>query len=273
MRTLPIILAILTTTLSTVYAQSKVDLRLLQVSNQVEQSCFDMEIRSPYRESINLAGQNYRVFYDAEKANVIKESIKNYTSEESYGALEVIVTEQNDIGFLSLSVDGRALNDHTTKIPSNGNWIKVASACFKNISDNPYDIVWANDRTSQFASAQVALSQWDAVDHQSVLEANLMIDHLGNPFTSGNASLDVSVYPNPVVDQMKVKIGADDTNAMTLLIKDVIGREVAMEQISGLSEYSYDLSNWPSGRYTVELLDRDGGVLQTQSVIKAYDHQ
>ena len=126
MRTLPIILAILTISLSTICAQSKVDLRLLQVTNQVEQSCFDMEIRSPYRESINLAGQNYRVFYDAEKANVIKESIKNYTSEESYGALEVIVTEQKDIGFLSLSVDGRALNDYTTTIPSDGSWIKVA---------------------------------------------------------------------------------------------------------------------------------------------------
>lgn len=273
MRILLIMLAILNISLSTISAQSKVDLRLLQVANQVEQSCFDMEIRSPYRESIDLAGQNYRVFYDAENANVIKESIKNYTSEESYGALEVIVSEQNDIGFLSLSVDGRALNDHTTTIPSDGSWIKVASVCFKNTSNDPYDIVWANDRTSQFASAQVALSMWDGVDHQSVLEANLMIDHLGNPFTSGDSNLDVSVYPNPVVDQMKVKIAAENPNAMTLLIKDVIGREVAMEKVSALSEYSYDLSKWPSGRYTVELLDTNGGVLQSQSIIKAYDHQ
>ncbi len=232
-----------------------------------------MEIRSPYRESIDLVLQNYRVFYDAENANVIKESIKNYTSEESIGALEVIVLEQNDKGFLSLSVDGRALNDYTTTIPSDGSWIKVASVCFKNISNNLYDIVWANDRSSQFASAQVALSQWDAVDHQSMLEANLMIDHLGNPFTSGDSNLDVSVFPKPVIDLMKVKIAAENSNAKTLLIKDVIGREVAIEKVSGLSVYSYDLSKWFSGRYTVELLDTNGGVFQSQSIIKAYDHQ
>ena len=265
-------LIILAVSLSPVFGQSKVDLRLIQQSHQANKSCYDMEMRSPFKENIDLAGQNYRVFYDAQKARVIKSSVQNYVSRESYGPLEVIVTEQDDIGFLSLSVDGKAYNEHTLTIPNDGSWIKVASACFQSILNEDYDIVWANERTAQFASAQVALSKWETENEQKYLQANLMIDHMGNGFALGNDELDISVYPNPIIDLIRVKVDDKNSKANTILIKDVIGREVATDDISGLAEFSYDLSNWPSGRYTVELLDKSGSILRTKSVIKAYNN-
>ncbi len=254
-------------------SQGKVDLRLLQVANHASQSCYDLELSSPFKEEIKLAGQNYRIFYNAEKATVLKESIKDYSSDKAYSALDIINTEQGEIGFLSLSIDARVYNDQTTIIPKDGTWTTVASACFKKLSNDSYDLVWANDRTLEFASAKVALSEWKNSENQVVLPANMMIDYIANHSLEHNQSFEMSIYPNPVVDHIKVDIGSGLSDNHSIIIKDVIGREVAYENLGGNQELYYDLSNWPSGRYTVEVIDQNGGVLHTESVIKTYDNR
>jgi hypothetical protein len=272
MKTIASLILSLFLSISFLTAQSQVDLRILQVSQQQSKACYDLEIRSPYHEQISLAGQNYRMFYNAKQAEVIEESIKNYSSRKSYGDLDVLSTEQNDIGFLSLSVDARVNNDHTVILPQDGSWVAVASACFNSISDDAYDLVWASQLTQDFASAQVALSKWDSDDEQVVIEPNLLIDYLSQDGRLTESAVDITVYPNPVADYINIKFdGQNDAN--TISITDGIGRQVAYESLNSQDQFSYDLSNWPSGRYTVDVLDSNGGVINSKSVIKTFDNQ
>ena len=272
MKTIALFILSLLLSVTFLTAQSQGDLRISQKSQQNSRACYDLEIRSPYNEHISLAGQNYRMFYNADHATVIEESIKNYSSLQSYGALEVISTEQNDIGFLSLSVDARVNNDHTLIVPHDGSWVTVASACFNSISDDSYDLVWASQLTKDFASAQVALSMWKTDDEQVVIEPNLLIDHLSQDGSLNESTVDISVYPNPVADYINIKLdGQNDAN--TILITDGIGRQVAYQALNNQEQFSYDLSNWPSGRYTVDVLDINGGILNSKSVIKTFDNQ
>ena len=272
MKTIASFILSLTLGVTLLTAQSQVDLRILQVSQQNDKACYDLEIRSPHNEQINLAGQNYRMFYNADQASVIEESIKNYSSLQSYGDLEMISTEQNDVGFLSLSVDARINNDHTLIVPQDGSWIRVASACFNSISGDSYDLVWASQLTQDFASAHVALSKWRVDDEQEVIEPNLLIDHLGQDFSASEDLVDISVYPNPVADYINIELDGQ-SGANRILITDGIGRQVAYESLNNQDKFSYDLSNWPSGRYTVDVLDIDGGVINSKSVIKTFDNQ
>lgn len=250
-------------------AQNKVDLRLQQVSVNADQSCFDIELSSPHKVDIKLAGQNFRIFYDSKRTKLIESSIRTYISDQSYSAPDVINTADNGIGFFSLSLDARVNDQSTIILPIDGSWKKVANACFANQGSDRYDLVWANDRTNQFASAQVALSEWVDEQKQAVLSPNMMIDYLGKDMADNIMSMEVKVYPNPLVDHIKVDIEGDYGQDVSLLITDVIGREVVYQSIDGSSNLYYDMSNWPSGRYKVELLDIEGRILHSENVVKA----
>lgn len=267
MKIIPILFIALLTHVST-YAQHKVDVRLDQVSLEANQSCYSIDMRSPYGESINLAGQNYRVFYDAKKAKLIEGAIGVKLSEKAYSKVDIINTTQNDIGFLSLSIDGRELNEYTTTVDHQGTWSEIATICFEHTQLVDFDLIWADESTENFASATVALSEWVDDENQSVLLANTLISHLANNSNNKLEGVEMNVFPNPVVDFVQIDILKMADNDMTLIIKDVIGREVAFENVIGPANLSYNLTNWPSGRYTVELVSKKGNTVYTESIVK-----
>ena len=251
-----------------VFAQNKVDVRLDQISADQSKSCYSIDLRSPYGESIDLAGQNYRIFYDAKKAKLLKESINSKLSLESYSKVDIINTTQNDIGFLSLSIDGRSKNTSTITLDHKGSWTPVQSVCFEHINHKDFDLIWADKSTEDFASAQVALSEWIDHDNQKVLQTNLLINHMANNEMDQEGDIEMTVFPNPIVDYVQVDIKRINEK-VDLIIKDVIGREVVFESIIGQSNMIYDLSNWPSGRYTIELLGSNGNIVHQESIVKA----
>ena len=83
---------------------SKVELRLSQINTAQAEQCFDLEIRSPYNEDIKLAGQNYRLFYDASKAEVVKEKTSLSLDQEAYSETDMISSIQGDEGLQFLSL-------------------------------------------------------------------------------------------------------------------------------------------------------------------------
>ncbi len=245
--------------------QSKVELRLNHINTSQSEQCFDLELRSPYNEDIKLAGQNYRLFYDASKAEVIKEKTTLSLDQEAYSKTDMISSIHGDVGFLSLSVDARANTDQTINVDKSGEWTRVGKACFMPTTQKGFDVIWANERTEYYASAQVTLSKWVDEEEQAVLDPELMIDYT-QAHNTISEDISMEVFPNPVVDRVQIAIDRQEST-VDILIKDVIGREVVYDSVDGKSVSDYDLSGWPAGRYTVELI-ADSGEIFTKSIIK-----
>jgi len=267
LRTIPIILLVLIRAL-TLTGQSKVDISLDATPSSGGQACFDISVKSGDQNDINLAGQNYRLFYDADKLEFMEDRASYSFDPSAYGRVYIHNTETKGIGFLSLSLDGRKLTEKTIKLKQGASWNKVMNVCFKETTEVPYDLTWAHrSRTAKFASAEVALSEWVSTDRQQVLTINELKDFTNttDALVSGNIAL--KVYPNPVVDFINVEI-VGNPESHQLIIKDIIGREVVYDNIPGDQVASYDLVNWPEGSYTVELLNEDAERIATKKVIK-----
>lgn len=262
------ILALTTLTSIGVNAQNRADVKLNHKSSTNKQVCFDIEIRSAEKKEIPLAGQNYRLFYDASKLKYSEDNLVYRLSQEAYSDMEVLEDGQNNIGFISLSVDGMARTPETITLSREGEWHNVASVCFDKLTDRDFDIVWADESTANFASAQVALSEWKDDEEQIVVLPNLLMGYSSLSQIDSKDAVSLQLYPNPLASFLNVDLSTNQVEGY-IAIRDVIGREVVYEQITagGAQHYTYDLTNWPSGRYTVELIN-DKGVLFADSVIK-----
>ena len=248
--------------------QTLVDITLQQTPANGGLACFNLSIKSGDNKDISLAGQNYRIFYDSEKLDFLEDKTAYTFDPRAYGKVYIQNTETKGIGFLSLSLDGRKLTDKTIKLVSGSSWSPVMNVCFKETSDTPYDLTWAHrSRTSKFASAEVALSEWISEDRQQVLKVNEIIDFNSVDDTTNKLGIHLNVFPNPVIDYINVEIkGSKDIHQ--IIIKDIIGREVVFDHVSGEQTSSYDLINWPEGTYTVELLNEDNERVTATKVIK-----
>lgn len=254
------------------YGQRTVDIKLYEKLRTQDKACYEIQLRSPHGSDILLAGQNYRLFYDASKVRFIKESVNSRIDDEAYTAIELINTTTHNIGFLSLSIDGRELNDQVQKLSRSGSWHPTVDICFEPLSDRAYDLTWAHpDRTAQFASASVAMSEWITQYEQQIIEPNEIIDFKSQLKMPDQVSqnFEVRVFPNPVVDFVNVEVPASTAKDSRVIIKDIIGREVVYEQLAGKYTMMYDLTNWPEGIYSLEILNSDGHLLYTDQVVKA----
>ena len=252
------------------FSQNSADLRLNQVDKKNNLECFDIELKSPHGKKINLGGQNYRLFYDASRLAFKSDRLHSYLSQEAYTDVDILETQQNQIGFLSLSLDSKEFNNGITELPRSGAWKKALNICFEHTAKDNFELIWADqDKTSHFATASIALSEWVTKDRQQVLLPNILQGYNSQQVKQDLAQeLEIIVYPNPVLDYVNVDLfGNKDLNK--LIIKDVIGREVVFDQVGGKSNLLYDLTNWPDGIYTVELLNQDGDLVYTNNLVKA----
>ena len=265
------ILIVLTTILLSVSlsltGQKNVDLKLKSSHSDATKNCYDILLSSPDGHDIHLAGQNYRLFYDADNLKFLTEEITHNLDPKAYADVDLLVSEE-DIGFVSMSIDSRQLVDAGITLPKTGAWINTMNICFKRLNDRDYDITWANQRkTFSFATAEVAMSEWLNEGKQQILIPNEIHD-----FSSIEQNLietaqqTISVYPNPVVQHVNVTFEAPYSGEV--LVKDIIGRHVVADQISDETFLEYDLSAWPEGGYTVMILNQDGALVRSQALVK-----
>ena len=255
---------------SFVQGQNSADLRLVQVNKKNNLECFDIELKSPHGKNINLGGQNYRLFYDASRLTFQHDQLQSYLSKEAYTDIDVLETDQNQIGFLSLSLDSKEFNQGITVLPRSGAWQKAMNICFDHIAKDNFELIWADqDKTSHFATASIALSEWVTSDRQQVLLPNILQGFNSQQVQNDLAQdIEIIVYPNPVLDYVNVDLFGN-SGLNKLIIKDVIGREVVFDQVGGKSNLLYDLTNWPDGIYTVELLNEEGDLVYSNNLVKA----
>lgn len=251
-------------------AQNKADLRLV-VNNRIQSSnCFDIQLRSPHGENISLAGQNYRIFYNGSNLSFNKSQITSYLDNRAYGKIDIINTNTNNIGFLSLSIDARELGEKTVLLKKSAEWVSTLNICFDKIGDKEIDLTWADgDKTAVYATAQVALSEWMNSKRQQVLLWN-ELGSIQSDLNKELSSLEIKIltYPNPVIDVVNIDIKSGLADLNYIVIKDVIGREVVYDKIKNRNFLSYDLLNWPNGSYSVELFNAQNQKVKSEKLVK-----
>jgi len=214
--------------------QKQIDIKL-QSSNNIEQAaCFDVLLRSAQGHVIDLAGQNYRLFYPAHKLTFLPESISHDMDANTYTTPDVISSIHQNIGFLSISVDSKQLTDKIIKLDRGGDWLKTLNLCFEGKEDQYFDLTWANKRkTGGFATAEVAFSEWESSERQQILSPNEVIDYTSlDDEQIARHALDIHIFPNPVVDELQVSFASPQSEEQnTLIIMDVIGREQQLIKI------------------------------------------
>lgn len=254
---------------SDLMGQKQVDIMLKATGQKSDIRCFDILLRSPNGYDIDLAGQNYRLFYNADRISFLPDRITHTMDRNTYSKIDLINTEDHNIGFISMSVDGKALTKETISLQKNAAWQQTMNICFQLESEDGYNITWANaKKTSVFATAEVAMSEWLNKDQQQVLLPNEIIDFSSlNYLEDSNESTSFSIFPNPTTDYVQIEFDKTQINS-AVVIKDVIGREVINERISGLASVIYSLDKWPEGAYTITILDKDGYRITSENILK-----
>ncbi|MEN0002549.1 MAG: T9SS type A sorting domain-containing protein [Bacteroidota bacterium] len=73
----------------------------------------------------------------------------------------------------------------------------------------------------------------------------------------------IEVFPNPAVDQIKVKNAA---KVSKLILFNVVGREMKRFNVS--EGKSYSIRDLPNGMYLVQILDKQEKIITTQRLTK-----
>lgn len=251
------------------YTQKPIDLKL-QATPSVQEgtACFDVMIRSSAGYDIFLAGQNYRLFFNGQDTRFREDLISHDLDPSTYGKLDIQHTTSDNIGFVSVSLDSRKFTDNILQLDRKGTWAKTLNLCFDYDASKTLDLTWADTRrTSRFATAEIAFSEWEDADNQQILEPNVVSDFSSADFVDTEEKLVLSLYPNPTTDAMKVELNGN-TGLRTLIVKDIIGREFVNESFDGKQVNTYDVSRWPEGSYTALVADQTGNILISEQIIK-----
>lgn len=84
---------------------------------------------------------------------------------------------------------------------------------------------------------------------------------------SGKPKSDIRIYPNPTKEFFNVEVTSESQEPYELSISDITGRVVYSEnQISSLTNKKVDISDLPSGAYSVTILEKD--ISRTFRIIK-----
>ena len=178
-------------------AQQLYDIRFLldDIDCETGQTCYNVQIKSGDGQVWNLAGQNYRIFYDASTASYVNGSVTSELPPASYSAPLVTSDQQNvdasgfpgdlpfsaTLSFFNYSIDLMNLSSGGVNLPADGDWLTTSRLCFdvpQSVIENGSEclnLVWARmGRTDEFATAFVEVSQW--------ISTNNTAEALGNVF-------------------------------------------------------------------------------------------
>ncbi len=162
------------------HSQNKFDVRLhLDSVNCVElQVCYAVQLRSSSGQSWNVAGQNYRLYYDGSLASfqsgysllpntyqgfTLVQDIQNVDASATNGVLSF----ESSLSFLNYTMDLNDIINGGINLPANGDWLTTSQLCFtvsSSLLDSPdvcLEAVWAREGlTNEYATSFVQVSEW-----------------------------------------------------------------------------------------------------------------
>jgi len=200
MKTLYLLLtAMVSLVCANVSAQQLYDIRFLldDIDCETGQTCYNVQIKSGDGQVWNLAGQNYRIFYDASTASYISGSVTSELPAAQYSA-PLVTSDQQDVdasgfpgdlpfsatlSFFNYSIDLMNLSSGGINLPADGEWMTTSRLCFdvpqSALEDGSecLNLVWARmGRTDEFATAFVEISQWISTNNTAEAIGNVFDD-------------------------------------------------------------------------------------------------
>lgn len=157
------------------------DLRfnLTSIDCETRVACYDVQIQSTDGTAFNLAGQNYRIYYDNSLADwtsgtsvLPSADYTDFNLVQDVGPSDASSFSSNlgfeaTIGFLNYFMDLNDVENGGILIPANGDWVTTSNLCFtvdQSVIDDPnqcIELVWAKDgKTNALATAFNEVSQW-----------------------------------------------------------------------------------------------------------------
>lgn len=147
------------------------------INCSTRQVCYDVQLRPNGASSFNLAGQNYRIFYNSNLASyqsgtsllpsqytgyTLVQDVQGANADATNGSLSFEAT----LGFLNYFMDLNDTQNGGITLPA-GQWTTTSNLCFnvtQSVIDDPnvcLEMVWARDGfTNPYATAFVEVSRW-----------------------------------------------------------------------------------------------------------------
>lgn len=140
--------------------------------------CYHISIVNESTEVINLAGQNFRLFYDSEYFELETLELMSLLPTPQYSSLFVVqsiehlnatglgnLTFEDDLGFLNFFIDLNNIISGGIELQADGMKTGLAEICFNaNISTSdsfcPSIILAREDETQAYANAFIEISEW-----------------------------------------------------------------------------------------------------------------
>jgi len=252
-------------------AQNHVNIRLEPIAQgNTTLQCYNFQLAPADGRDITLAGQNYRLYYDASllsyssselllpKEKYENFQIRNIIGHESAQGMGYLPFE-NHLGLLSVSLDLDDTRDGGITLDAFGEWVNTCQVCFDNIQSKTGEetgsIIWARpELTASYATAYVEVSEW--VGRNETVPA--VVDQYEDMAFSTTASSNVqwqetpTIYPNPIKDQLWIKQTAQRVTDVHIV--SITGQQIYAGQIDqGDTEHVLNLQHLAAGMYQLRL--------------------
>ena len=195
-------------------AQSAYDIRLnLSHYDTLEKVAhYDVQLRSSGT-TWGLAGQNYRLYYDAAKAIFLEGMSKLPSAYQRFNLVQHVngvdatsidggLAFANHLGFINFAIDLSDTYNGGIFLPNTGEWITTASLSFKiecELPENCMQTVWARaDKTNAYATSFVEISTWESPNVTKFTIGNNYFDLVPSLI---NTTIDIRVFLSGAYDE------------------------------------------------------------------------
>ena len=258
------------------------------VNCDIRSVCYVSQFKTAGTTPVNLAGQNYRIYYNSSRAKAT--SVHSLLPSPQYGALSLVndvidmdatgygpLSFEATLGFLNYAIDLSDVTNGGVVIPID-EWLSTTRVCFdveQEVLDNPalcLEAVWGREGlTDGYATASVQISHW--VQTNSTAAANIVnytdlsaasgdeacLNDLCGDFTGSTMYMDdvlISENGGSVILQLCINEAAAQDVSVT--VKTSNGTATAGEDFVGIPETVYII---PAGQtcvpVTVTILNDD----------------
>lgn len=176
--------------MSVTFSQEKFEIRLVPTNAGDDPGivCFDTQFKNTSDQRIELAGQNYRLFYDALQLKYLDDrDVRSYLPASTYDEVDLnqalhnidargygnLLFSQN-LGFINYSI--RLTEDHSkvVSLPAESGWLSTSNICFQ-LNDNygTVSLIWAREGlTDGYATAftEVSVLDNDELDKPAMIQ-------------------------------------------------------------------------------------------------------
>lgn len=249
-----------------------------------DQVCYEVQLSAADGKDLNLAGQNYRIYFDTDILKFDESESSSllppldYTDLILTGEYENLeapgvgtLSYSDNMTFLNFGMDLKDVANGGIVLPADGSWVKTAELCFEvksgNASQTGISLHWAREAlTDVYATAFVEVAEWKGPNQTIPARAKDFYDlDLVTSLQEYTWSEIPTVYPNPTSGELRISFEAE--GPVDIEVWEVSGKRMVDKKqvLGGSAPYQMDLSHLPDGAYMLVLISGKKTFVQTVS--------